>query len=653
MNISIRTIELQNFKGIRNLKIDFGHITNISGDNGTGKTSVFDAFTWTMFGKNSEDAKDFNVKTLGSDNQPIHKLEHQVTVLLNVDGKDIAFRKMLKEKWVKKRGEETSEFTGHETSYFVDDVPLQQKEYQARVDFVMNESIAKMITNPLYFNSIKWNDRRGVLEAMAGNMNNLEIAGNNDSFIKLLSAIGGESIIDFKKKLASKRSLLKQNLEGIPTRINEADRNKPEALDYAHIQNQIAAKQKEIAEIESAMEDRTKAYELEYKKIQDKQKELNDLKTELQKAEQLNSSSKTIKLAEQKVKIDGLERELRSAKGELADLENQLLAARSKVERLSIENDNLRKEWVVENGKTLTIDAHALECPACKQSLPEERQDEIRESMAGNFNTAKKKKLDELDQMGSTNKQAIADSNEKVNTLTTEKENLQQRIGNLGKSIEDAKAERQATDAAEVPESKEVKSLKAQIEAFVVPASPTIDQEDLKGRKKVLAEEVNGLNLQLGTKATIEKTEARIKELEEEEKKLSQELASLERMEFTIAEFTKAKVELIEARINAKFNLVRFKMFETQINGGEAECCECMVNGVPYADLNTASKINAGIDIINALCAHYNINAPVFIDNRESVINLLPCDSQIVNLRAVKDAPLTATIETPTPAPSH
>lgn len=653
MFITIKSIDLKNFKGIRNLKVDFGHITNISGDNGTGKTSVFDAFTWTMFGKNSEDAKDFNVKTLGPDNQPIHKLEHQVTVLLNIDGKDMAFRKMLKEKWVKKRGEETSEFTGHETSYFVDDVPLQQKEYQARVDFVMNESIAKMITNPLYFNAIKWNDRRGVLEAMAGHMDNTEIAAGNKAFIDLLAQIGGESIIDFKKKLASKRGLIKQNLEGIPTRINEAQRNKPEVLDYLHIQKQIDAKQKEIAEIESAMEDRTKAYELEYNAIQKKQGELNNLKTELQKAEQLNLSSKTIKLAEQKVNIEGQERELRNAQSDLAETEKEITAAKAKVERLTVETDSLRKEWTAENGKTLTIDAHALECPACQQSLPEERQDEIRQNLESNFNSAKSKKLAELDITGSANKKAIAEANEKVGTLTTEKEGLQQRIANLEKSIEQLKAERQETESAPVPESKEVKTLKEQIAAFVIPTSPTIDQEDLKARKKTLAEEVNGLNLQLGTKETIEKTDARIAELEAEEKKLSQELASLERMEFTIAEFSKAKVEAIESRINGKFKLVRFKMFDTQINGGEAECCECMVDGVPYADLNTASKINAGIDIINALCEHYKINAPVFIDNRESVINLLPCNSQIINLRAVKDAPLTATIETPTPAPSH
>ena len=96
--------------------------------------------------------------------------------------------------------------------------------------------------------------------------------------------------------------------------------------------------------------------------------------------------------------------------------------------------------------------------------------------------------------------------------------------------------------------------------------------------------------------------------------------------------FRKAQIEHIEERINGMFRVVRWKMFETQINGGEVETCECTIDGVPFSDLNTAGKINAGLDIINAIQQCDGITAPVFIDNRESVTEIADLDGQIVNL---------------------
>ena len=113
---------------------------------------------------------------------------------------------------------------------------------------------------------------------------------------------------------------------------------------------------------------------------------------------------------------------------------------------------------------------------------------------------------------------------------------------------------------------------------------------------------------------------------------MAQEIANIEKTQYTIENFIKLKVDTIENRINEKFSLVKFKLFEDQINGGQVETCEALVNGVPFSSLNTASKINAGIDIINTLCEFYNVSAPIFIDNRESVVKLLDSNSQIINL---------------------
>ena len=160
--------------------------------------------------------------------------------------------------------------------------------------------------------------------------------------------------------------------------------------------------------------------------------------------------------------------------------------------------------------------------------------------------------------------------------------------------------------------------------------------EELKLRLNAINDQILELQKELNKEELLKQCENRVIELKDQESKLAQELADLEGTEYAIMQFTKSKVDTIERKINGRFKTVRFKMFETQVNGGEVECCETLVNSngsyVPFADANNAAKINAGIDIINTLCEHYNIYAPIFIDNRESVTRLIESNSQIVNL---------------------
>lgn len=632
MRITILNMQLLNFKGVRNLNLDFGNITNISGDNGTGKTTIFDAFTWLMFGKNSSDDKDFNIKTLDAENNPIHRLEHEVSATLEVDGRIFKLRRVFKEKWVKKRGEAESEFTGHETLFFADDVPLSQQEYKARVDFIMNESIAKMITSPTFFNSLKWQERRGVLEAMAGTISNTDIAGNNAEFKNLLSLIGNEKIADFKKKIGAKKALLKQSLDSIPTRIDEAQRSMPEELDYSTIETKIQVNKDQIAFIEAAMADKSKAYELQYQQIRAKQEELNQLKINLRNAEIKNESTKGDALQELRAKQRTIETDIRNANSELDSNANTIFSNRSKVERLTAENTKLRNQWNEENAKTLTIDVHELNCPACLQALPQDKQANIRENLTTNFNSAKAKKLAEITKAGEFNKDEIDKAKNTITELEKAGAGIETKVAELKQQLDRIQTEISVWEKATVPDSQEVTELKKAVAAFIVPESPVIDNTQLKADKDKLTSEISQYEKQLYSREQIKNIQVRIDELSAEEKKQAQELADLERMEFTLAEFNKSRVETIESRINGKFKIVKFKMFEQQINGGETECCECLVKGVPYSDVNTAGKIQAGIDIINALTEHYNINAPVFIDNRESIVRIPECKSQIINL---------------------
>ena len=120
MNIILKSLHIENFKGIKNLDVSFGRKTKIKGQNAAGKTTVFDAFTWLLFNKNSAGEEKFNVRPLDSDGKPIHNVEIKVVSTLEVDGKDVELAKTQKEKWVKKRGSDTSELQGNVNSFEID-----------------------------------------------------------------------------------------------------------------------------------------------------------------------------------------------------------------------------------------------------------------------------------------------------------------------------------------------------------------------------------------------------------------------------------------------------------------------------------------------------------------------------------------------------
>lgn len=157
MNIILKAMSLINFKGIRNAEFNFNTTTNnISGDNATGKTTIVNAFLWCLFGKDIEDRKDFEIKTYDKDGVIIPQIDHSVELILDVDFKEITLKRVLSEKWQKKRGSDDLEFTGNETTYFWNEVPLKQSEYQSKIKDLIDEGLFKLLTNVNYFHSLHW-----------------------------------------------------------------------------------------------------------------------------------------------------------------------------------------------------------------------------------------------------------------------------------------------------------------------------------------------------------------------------------------------------------------------------------------------------------------------------------------------------------------
>lgn len=617
-------LNLQNFKGIRNSEFDFGGIdATIYGDNATGKTTVFDSLCWLLFGKDSLDRADFEIKTL-ENGEPIHKVNHEVEAeFLNDDGNSFTLRRVYREKYSSPRGGDTK-LTGHTTDYFINEVPVKEKEYKQYINDVIAEDVFKLITNPLYFNEqYSWQNRRKLLLEMCGDVDDASVINSKDELKRLTELLNGRSVDEQRKIIASKKTVINKELDMIPVRIDEALRNKAD----------IAASQTKLTT-----------------DIETLNKSINEL--ENQKATIINGFSST----EKRSKIDEIGRQLKARQSEVLSIYNsekqrkrgeyealltQLKIIESEHDRYTDRAYDLAKDIERESKRIETLQAefdtfNAQEfnketCPTCGQPLPEDKQAELEAA----FNSEKAAKLEEWQALIESAKKLKANYEEQREVLIVKADGLIKEIEDKTKAYESKFKEYESYLEPNVEDDPDYKELKAELFLLELDEGEEADDKEVarldeeissvKEKRAALETELNKYTLN----ADIQK---RVIELESQQQKLASEKNLLDETSFLIDEFVKAKVDMLEESINSHFEYARFKMFNVLVNGNIEECCETTYKGVPYRSMNNAARMNVGLDIINALTKFYNVTAPVFIDNAEAVTDFIKCNSQTIKL---------------------
>lgn len=617
-------LNLQNFKGIRNSEFDFGGIdATIYGDNATGKTTVFDSLCWLLFGKDSLDRADFEIKTL-ENGEPIHKVNHEVEAeFLNDDGNSFTLRRVYREKYSSPRGGDTK-LTGHTTDYFINEVPVKEKEYKQYINDVIAEDVFKLITNPLYFNEqYSWQNRRKLLLEISGDIKDDEVINSRSELTRLAELLNGRTVDEQRKIVAAKKTAINKELDMIPVRIDEALRNKADiATSESKLKTDIETLNKSINELDN------------------------------QKATIINGFSST----EKRSKIDEIGRQLKARQSEVLSVYNsekqrkrgeyealltQLKIIESEHDRYTDRAYDLAKDIERESKRIETLQAefdtfNAQEfnketCPTCGQPLPEDKQAELEAA----FNSEKAAKLEEWQSLIESAKKLKANYEEQREVLLVKADGLTKEIEDKTKAYETKFKEYESYLEPNIEDDPDYKELKAELFLLELDEGEEADDKEVarlddeissvKEKRAALETELNKYTLN----ADIQK---RVIELENQQQKLATEKNLLDETSFLIDEFVKAKVDMLEESINSHFEYARFKMFNVLVNGNIEECCETTYKGVPYRSMNNAARMNVGLDIINALTKFYNVTAPVFIDNAEAVTDFIKCNSQTIKL---------------------
>lgn len=644
----LKQIRLLNFKGAADVTIDFKDgMTSIYGMNGTGKTTVFDAFTWLLFGKDSKDRKKFDLKTYDSKGKIIPQIPHEVSAILILNGQEINLCRRFTEKWVKPKGQAEKRFEGNEEERLYNDVPCNLKEWNEKIGAICSEESFKFITSPTYFTSQHPDTQRAMLFRMAGDISDEDIAKGNKDFEKLLKDLTGKTMDEYKKEIRAKKARIKAEYEGIPERIDERKRDIPQVEDWDALEKSIKSDQEQIAEIDALITDKVKAANAANDERLKVVNQLNEIKIKK------NDRISAIRLEAMKGYNDDMAKQreimdkIRNAESMRKSLNAQMDADNQELGRLKKQREDLLGKYNEIKHRQIHFDENDFICPTCKRRFEIDEIEAKQDEMKKNFNEKNAKDLEVNISQGKSIKQQIELTEKRIS-------DNQAKIDEMVKTIETIKADPLFSKELTQPDinpiieaDKEYQDLivkEKDLQSIVDAPVTKTDDSELIAQKKALSEDIDTLKSRLSKKDLIEKNEARIKELENQYKNQTEEYAALEGIEFTIQQFGKAKVDAVESRINGLFSMVRFKMFDLQVNGDEVETCEATVNGVPYSVLNDARRINAGIDIINAICRNEGMTAPIFIDNAESVNQIIPSDSQIIRL-VVTDTDNTLRVE--------
>jgi DNA repair exonuclease SbcCD ATPase subunit len=673
MKMILKSLHLENFKGIRNLDVKFSNKTKVKGQNAAGKTTIFDAFTWLLFNKNSAGEEKFNVRPLDKDGKRIDNVEIKVVGVIDVDGKEVELSKVQKQNWVKKRGTDTVTLQGNVNSFEIDSYPKSEAEFKAYVSgLAQSEEMFKMLTNPQYFSSLKWKDQRNILMKLISDFSDVELAKTNAKYAPLLDELEkAPSTDDIRSKFSKALTEWKKKQTEIPVRIDEAEKSKIDV---------------DVAEQELAKVDLVRRIAECGKKMENAGSTLGDLRSkEMQLQFDMSGIAQTMnrELSNRRSNIDadlcGCKNEMDHFKATISLKEKQIADNAKAIAEADAERKKLGEQYNAEKAKAFdetpyqfdeskwVFDDSTTVCSLCGQKLPDDKIEQIK----ADFEARKEKAKEDLfRKLADAKRNFVEQTNSNmenikskgfeqkriIEDLTKKNAELQQSIESLEKQEQETLAQKeelskqlsQLPEEADYSQNEEYVKLKAEHDEVLAKIEKLESEgadsvvDELKAEKSDLQARLDEANAIIAKASMNVEIDERIAELQEQQKEIGQKVADQEQMLYLLEEFIRFKLDKISDSINSHFKTVNFKLFEMQLNGGMKDCCECTVNGVPYSTLNSGHRIVAGLDIIRSLSELYGVSCPIFVDNAESLneFNVPDMDAQLILLSVSEDKQL-------------
>lgn len=646
MKITFRKLVIKNFKGIEELEVNYdASVTNILGANHTGKTTTADAIMWVLFGKNSEGQTKFGISPKDAENNIIPNLENVVELTMAVDEHVYALRKVRKGVTNKK-----DERTGNTVECFINDRRLTLKDYQAEIEAICPENLFKAITSPQYFNSLTADQQRALLVKMVGETSPEEVAAGDEDFAAMLNEIGGEDVKAYREHLSYQMKQVKESLSALPERITENEEMRQQLQDAG---TNFAAMRKRLGEIEGAIKkydeqllDSTAAVTQQQQQRAELRKRIGDIEKEQQTIRYRIDTENRKQTKQHDDKIADLEYQVKDISKNIDRKTDEKQRHEQDLQSIELHAADFRKRWQEVESETFEWDTTKEICPTCGQSLPAIDVERLKKDANDRWMNAHMERQDKLDAEAARMKEQKMRAEASLFDSRLQLETLKEQQAAAERQLEEARQQTVAICKAEDDDrwaelESEREQLMHQLNIMKEEITSNGDCQIILQNKADLQNQRDQLKADLGRENLIAMRTERIEELSEQMRTLNQQLTELESKDYTANRFENAMIKDLESRVNGLFDLVRFSMFETLLNGSTRPTCVMTMHGVPYNDLSNSEKINAGIDLIKAMSRYNDVFAPIIIDNAESCNHILPTECQQIRLMVSMDEKLT------------
>lgn len=637
--MKILSLTLENFRGIKNLTVNFdGKDADIYGANGTGKTTIANAICWLLIDRPATEEADFTPKTAGT-----HGVNHKASMEVELaDGRRITIAKDFYEKWTRKRGAAAEEYTGNITDYYVDGVKSKKKEYTEVVETACGidiERVKILMVLGYFADAMKTDDKRRILFEMAGGFTDDDVLAANEELrdLEQFLVMPGTSdknytIEQWRKIAAEQRSKLNKDLELLPARIDEASKNIAENVEDAEALN---ATLRALEEKKASIEEKKRSLSTPDGKQEAARAALAGLEVDLATKRASHIELEASVNREINEKIVALTQYKNDVTEDLDKTNRELRTLASHRDEMITRRKALLKEY--EAAQARQWDESAEFCPTCHQPMPPEQVEELRAA----FNVEKSAAKEDVNRRGQSCSQAkIDEANERIAVLTEDVSGLEEKL----KAKEAEIAELNASIATPPPfeETKEYRDITARMEE--IRARQRLGQSATEGTMnaydrdiQTVKDEIAAVNLRIAKAQSSEDSRNRVGELKQELKAAAEQIEYLEHGIHLCEEFVRTKARMVTDSINGHFRYVRFALFRDQINGGLREICEPTVESkdgtwVEYRSANYAAQVNAKLDIVTTLAKHYGVHLPILMDQGESVSTPLTVDEQMIRL---------------------
>lgn len=641
MEIKFKKVKIRNFRGLVSFDANLeGRSVRISGANGLGKSSVADAITWVLFGKDSRRRTAFPIDPVDDEGRIIHNLDVSVELEMLIDGQPTTLRRRRSEKWVQKRGMTAEQLDGHQTTCYIDGRPLPSSDFSSHVDTIVKEELFRALTTPDYFPSLPMDQQYRLLVKIVGTRTLAEIAAKDEEAMKVVDELGQRSIDQYRQGLSYDLQRTRKELELIPVRLSEVqgfiEQVKAKGADGKTAQRHAKGIEEKLRQVTQEIDSMAGVVRAENARYNDQRAYIQQLRQQRaaieDRIEKQNREARTLHqslVCKAKEELEATEERHTAAKTMLGlherrikDLEQQMVDFRSRweeVERLSF-------SW----------NAEEAVCPTCGQPLPQDQADQKRVEAEMRFNERKMQQQDALDEEGkklAASKQRLQDlsaaAREEMATAERLMPEARERL---------SKAEAEPIEKADYHDASDWQRLTSEIDQRMKELEQTTQAQEppqlaaLRTEEQAYRKELRLLEQTIDRSKQIDEYVRREKELQKQRTTLSGDIARMQTRLEAAERLQLMEANDLQKRVNELFPSVRFRLSRELLNGREVGHCELSVDGVPYSGLSTSERINAGLELINALARHYNIVAPIVIDNAEAVNKVAPTLGQQILL---------------------